>query len=431
MVSLGAFTVGVAKGHQKSGNTCGNQQHWQHLGLSFSRSKPSLCLRGPGQALAAGANRSGAARSTIVPRAPRGSETARAPLAATVCVCSCGCRQSVFKRVLVGHVRAQAEASMLGEKRNQERLSLYLQHGGIFFDLFFGGSLKRFNRRLFRHPHHFRATAARRVGPGSPPLLQQSQAQDEKFPIERHGPPYAAALNMGSSAKSSSTRVTPAAAGPQLAESAMGKASMDDSDDGDFWEGRQGHGPVNGGQKPHGALRVVVDVGLVGVVVVVVVVLVFVQGQLVVVLVGVHAGGVLVVVVLVGNVAGVVVRLGVMSVHVIVVVSVVVGVVVGVPVAAARRMVVCVVVVAVGGVLLGVVVVSVALGVVVDVLVRVPCVGGVRNVMGVAVCVSYLGLKDLTIYIGVLNTIGIGEEGSLTEAVVLRREEQGKANLDE
>jgi len=41
---------------------------------------------------------------------------------------------------------------------------------------------------------------------------------------------------------------------------------------------------------------------------------------------------------------------------------------------------------------------------------------------------SYLGLIDLTIYTGLLNIRGRGEQGCLTEAVVLRREEQGKAS---
>lgn len=86
-------------------------------------------------------------------------------------------------------------------------------------------------------------------------------------------------------------------------------------------------------------------------------------------LVGVHAIGMFVVVVVVGQVATVVVRLGVVSVHMVVAMPVVMGMVVSVPVAAACSMVVCVVVVAVFWVREGFFVLSMALGVVVHVVV--------------------------------------------------------------
>lgn len=53
---------------------------------------PRLCLCGPGQELAVGADRRGAGWSTTVPRVPRGLETVRSELGVPECMCSCGCR---------------------------------------------------------------------------------------------------------------------------------------------------------------------------------------------------------------------------------------------------------------------------------------------------------------------------------------------------
>lgn len=65
------------------------------LGLSNqsrSLSTPRLCLRGPGQEPAAGADLRGAARSTTVPKETLGLDPAWSEVDVVECVCSCGCR---------------------------------------------------------------------------------------------------------------------------------------------------------------------------------------------------------------------------------------------------------------------------------------------------------------------------------------------------
>lgn len=156
-------------------------------------------------------------------------------------------------------------------------------------------------------------------------------------------------------------------------------------------EGGQGHGLTQGGQHPHRALRVVVVVALMRVLVVMVVVLVLmqvsvlvvvVQGELMVVIVRVHVGAVLVVVVLVGHITAVVMRLGVVSVHMVMPMPVVMGVVVSVRGAMPVPVIMRVVVLSVLSMRVRLLMLLVAFGVIMHVVVVVP---GTSAGVGVAV----------------------------------------------